>query len=178
MKKFGKANTELISEEMEDLSNKIEKLCHQNVSASYLKLAAQTNTAEDIEKFARNALKSCNKALEIDANSWKALLRKGEAYVLMNSPDEAKTCLTNALSLCGDDEAAKTNIKKEMIKVEKLYKKFEVKEKKMAAAMFGAGNYSDDRSIHKDPSSTSLRKEESKLNKDDRMAGSSSSGAR
>ena len=162
MKRFGYQGTELMSEELEDLSNNIEKLCHQNIAASYLKLAAPTNTAKDIEKYARNALKSCNKALEIDANSWKALLRKGEAYVLMNSPDEAKTCLTKALSLCEDDEAAKANINKEMIKVEKLYKKFEVKEKKMAAAMFVAGNYSDERSIHKDPSSTSLKKEESK----------------
>ena len=166
-----------MNDEQENLSCSIEKLCRQNIAASNLKLAALADTKEDIEKFARNALKSCNKALEIDKGAWKALLRKGEAYVLMNSPDEAKSCLMNALSLCGDDENAKANIKKEMIKVEKLYRKFQVKEKKMAAAMFGDGHYSDDRLTH--------CKEESRSNvisstedNGPMMAGTSSSGAR
>ena len=141
-----------------------------------MKLASQAGSKDEVEKFSRNALDSCNKALTIDAKSWKALLRKGEAYVYMNSPDEAKSCLLGALSLCGEDATAKTNISKEMVKVEKLFKKIEVKERKMAAAMFGGGNYSDGRSSQKESSSSSSSSSVFDLNGP--TPGASSSGAR
>ena len=157
VKQFGGDKLEPISDEQEDLCKNIERLCRQNIAACNLKLAASSSTKEALEKFARNALTSCNKALEIDDKSWKALLRKGEAYVLMNSPDEAKACFVKALSLCGDDASAKTSINKEMVKVEKLYKKFEVKEKKMAAAMFGGSNILDDGAARNDSLSSSKK---------------------
>lgn len=92
-----------------------------------------------IDKAARDALISCDKAQKIDPNSWKAMFRRGEAYVLLNCPDEAKVALNGALANCGGDVTAIANINKEMAKVEKLMKKYVAKEKKMATKMFSGG---------------------------------------
>jgi hypothetical protein len=45
-------------------------------------------------------------------NRWKAQLRKGEAYVFLKSPDEAKAVLNTALSNCVGDAAATSNIER------------------------------------------------------------------
>jgi len=82
---------------------------------------------------------------------------------MLNAADEAKAALVEARTHCGDEPVAITNINRytiehhsvsctitrlcisrEMAKVEKLLKKYEGKERKMAARMFGGGGFSTD----------------------------------
>jgi tetratricopeptide (TPR) repeat protein len=64
--------------EEEKIAEDLEIILHQNLATCYLKLKNPTN-----------ALAHCSKALVLNPKSWKATLRKGEAYREMGRPDEA-----------------------------------------------------------------------------------------
>lgn len=57
----------------------LEKVVHQNIAACFLKM-----------EMPQNAIVHADKALALDKKAWKAMLRKGEAYTMMGSLDEAK----------------------------------------------------------------------------------------
>ena len=77
----------LATDEEETAAAELELILQQNIAACYLKM----NNPQ-------SAIVHCNKALALDANAWKAKLRKGEALTMKESFDEAKVILEEALN--------------------------------------------------------------------------------
>ena len=53
--------------------------------------------------------------------------------------DESKAALQAALNLCDGDAASIAKINAEMLKVDKLFRRYEDRQRKMAAKMFSGG---------------------------------------
>lgn len=135
------------SEEEESMAAELEKVVHQNLAACFLKMENPQKT-----------IFHCDKALKLDANAWKAYLRKGEAYIMMGSLDEAKEYLQvlfspvlltllisfqTALSHATEPAHEKA-INREIIKLNNLLKAYKQKEKKKYRGMFSASSGATD----------------------------------
>jgi len=94
----------------------------------YLNIAAcklQTKDYADVKE-------NCNKALEIDPNSTKALLRRGKTYVDLDEWDLAKKDLKRVLEI----DANNADAKKEMARLNKRIAEQNAKDKKVFGGMF------------------------------------------
>lgn len=69
----------LATDEEENLATELEIILQQNIATCYIKM-------NDPQKVIYHA----NKALTLNPNSWKAMLRKGEALLMKESFDEAE----------------------------------------------------------------------------------------
>mmetsp|Transcript_3836 Transcript_3836/g.5967 ORF Transcript_3836/g.5967 Transcript_3836/m.5967 type:complete len:193 (+) Transcript_3836:79-657(+) len=116
------------TDEEEADATELEKLLRQNIATCYIK----TNMFD-------KAISHCDKALAIDSNSWKAKLRKGEAQMLLKNLDAAKALFEDALS-CTSEVSHVNAIKREMKKLNQLYKAQKEEEKKIYMGMFERGN--------------------------------------
>lgn len=72
----------LATDEEEIEATNLEVILQQNLSTCYIKLNDP-----------KTAMIHCNKALHLNPNSWKAMLRKGEIYLMKESFDEAESIL-------------------------------------------------------------------------------------
>jgi tetratricopeptide (TPR) repeat protein len=70
---------DMATDEEEIIAADLEKVIHQNIAACFLKMETP-----------QKAVTHADKALALDKRAWKAMLRKGEAYMMMGSLDEAK----------------------------------------------------------------------------------------
>jgi tetratricopeptide (TPR) repeat protein len=116
----------LATDEEEAAASELELILQQNIAACYLKIGD-----------AQTAITHCNKALGLNANAWKAKLRKGEAYTMKESFDEAKSILEDALASTSEPANLQA-IKSAMKRRDCAVKRAEAEEKKRFKAMFGA----------------------------------------
>jgi FK506-binding protein 4/5 len=122
---LGLEKSKSLGNELEARASELEKVIHQNLATCFIKLNNPIKAGEH-----------CDKALKIDPNAWKAILRKGEAFALLKKYDEAKILFENALKLCNDDAGGSNSILKELGKLEKIFKAYEAKERKMYSGLF------------------------------------------
>jgi tetratricopeptide (TPR) repeat protein len=127
------STTPPLSKELDESAKELEKILYQNIATCYLKL----NKPND-------AISNCNKALQIDANSWKALLRKGQANIALNDYERARELLDKAISECDNDASAIATIQREFTNIENLNRKYDAQERKKYASMFSKANKSSD----------------------------------
>lgn len=113
-----------LSDETVATVNDLETVIKTNIATCYIKL-------EDGPK----ALQYANEALEIKPNSWKALLRKGEAYQLLKFHDKSVESFDSATSHA-PDEAARSSIAKAKSKTLAMIKAESAKQKKAFANIF------------------------------------------
>jgi tetratricopeptide (TPR) repeat protein len=118
----------LATDDEEAAAAELELILQQNLAACYLKIGDP-----------QAAITHCNKALALNANAWKAKLRKGEAYTMKESFSEAKSILEDALNSTAEP-AAIAAIKSAMKRREIEMKKAKIEENKRLKAMFGAKN--------------------------------------
>jgi len=126
---LGLEKSKSLGHELETRASDLEKIIHQNLATCFIKLNKPINAVEHSDK-----------ALKIDPNAWKAMLRKGEALILLKKYDQAKSLLENALRLCTEDTGGSNLILKELKKIEKIFKAYEAKERKMYSGLFGASS--------------------------------------
>jgi tetratricopeptide (TPR) repeat protein len=99
---------------------------HLNIAMCWLKITDATNNLEQ-------AIRSCDDALAIDADSVKALFRRATAREQKGLYDEAKEDLKRAGELAPDDKA----VVKLLTRVDAQIARQKAKEKKMYGKMFG-----------------------------------------
>jgi len=99
---------------------------HLNLAQCWLKIT-------DAENHLTQAIRCCDEALKLDAQSVKALYRKGVALEAKGDYDEAKAVCATAAALAPDDTA----IPKLVTRIEAQLKRQKDKEKKMYGKMFG-----------------------------------------
>eukprot|EP01041_Mallomonas_annulata_P002742 gene2742-5403_t len=104
-------NSAPLSEEIDKELLEIQKVLHQNIAICYLKLGSPGD-----------ALRECDNALKLDGNSWKAMLRKGQALSALGRLQSALEILNSALSLCNSDPAAVKAIRIEIEAVKRTIK--------------------------------------------------------
>lgn len=109
-------------EETEAAFGKILLPCLLNSAAVKLKLNDSAGAVDD-----------CNQVISLDEKNVKAYYRKAQAYTSMKDYDEAKTVLQEALKIAPNDKA----IQGEMVRLKRLVKEQNDKEKQMYANMFG-----------------------------------------
>ena len=111
-----------ITEEQSLACAELHATTNLNICFCYLKL-----------KDGRNAIQYAKKALNSKPQYWKANLRLAEAYMLVADLDQAKAYLNRANELQGGTEKY---IHKTMIRLDKLYKRDNKKQKKLYKNMF------------------------------------------
>ncbi|XP_057314456.1 peptidyl-prolyl cis-trans isomerase D-like [Hydractinia symbiolongicarpus] len=109
-------------EETEAAFDKILLPCLLNSAAVKLKLNDSAGAVDD-----------CDQVISLDEKNVKAYYRKAQAYISMKDYDEAKTVLQDALKIAPNDKA----IQGEMVRLKRLVKEKNDKEKQMYANMFG-----------------------------------------
>lgn len=72
----------MATENEEATAADLEKVVHQNLAACYIRM-------ENFQK----AIFHANKAIALDGTAWKAMLRKGEAFMHIGDLDQAKEAL-------------------------------------------------------------------------------------
>jgi len=111
----------------------------QRKEVDAVKLSLNLNIAQcwlkitDAENHLDQAIRACGDALDIDADSVKALFRRATAREAKGLYDEAKTDLKRAAELAPDDKA----IPKLLTRVDAQIARQKAKEKKMYGKMFG-----------------------------------------
>lgn len=113
-----------LSEDTVSVVNELEATIKTNIATCYIKL-------EDGPK----ALQYASEALDVKASSWKALLRKGEAYQLLKHHDKSLEVFDLATSHA-TDEAARSSVAKAKAKTVQMIKAESVKQKKAFANIF------------------------------------------
>lgn len=103
----------------------LEQVAEQNIATCFIKL-------ED----GRNALIHADKAISLDASSWKAHLRKAEAMMLLRNLDAAQESLDNALAKALEP-THKTAIETAKKRLTALMKRENELQKKAFAGIFG-----------------------------------------
>ena len=99
---------------------------HLNIAMCWLKIT-------DAENHLDQAIRACDEALAIDADSTKALFRRATAREQKGQYDEAKADLQRAAELAPDDKA----VPKLLTRVDAQIARQKAKEKKMYGKMFG-----------------------------------------
>jgi tetratricopeptide (TPR) repeat protein len=118
------SNSSPLTPEQIDAVNELEVVLKTNLATCYVKL-------EDGNK----ALQYANEALEIKANAWKTLLRKGEALQLLKFHEKSIEAFDAATALAPDD-SARTSINKAKTKTLQMMKTENNKQKKAFANIF------------------------------------------
>ncbi|XP_077373155.1 peptidyl-prolyl cis-trans isomerase FKBP4 [Festucalex cinctus] len=114
-------NESALSEEEEEKAKALRLAAHLNLAMCYLKL-----------KEPNQALEKCNKALELDESSEKALFRRGEALFSMKEFDKARDDFQRVVQLYPANKAAKS----QMVLCQKHMKEQHEKDKRTYANMF------------------------------------------
>lgn len=110
-----------LSEEDEKKAKALRLAAHLNLAMCFLKLQEPNQ-----------ALENCDKALELDASSEKALFRRGEALFCMNEFDKARDDFQQVIQLYPANKAAKTQV----VLCQKRIKEQHEKDKRIYANMF------------------------------------------
>ncbi|XP_051917317.1 peptidyl-prolyl cis-trans isomerase FKBP4 [Hippocampus zosterae] len=110
-----------LSEEEEEKAKALRLAAHLNLAMCYLKL-----------KEPNQALENCNKALELDESSEKALFRRGEALFGMKEFDKARDEFRRVVQLYPANKAARS----QMVLCQKHIKEQHEKDKRAYANMF------------------------------------------
>ncbi|KAM7396647.1 hypothetical protein PAMP_019673 [Pampus punctatissimus] len=110
-----------LSEEDEKKQKVLQLAAHLNLAMCFLKL-----------KELNQALENCDKALELDASSEKALFRRGEALYGMKEFDKARDDFKQVVELYPANKAAKS----QMVLCQKHIKEQHEKDKRIYANMF------------------------------------------
>ncbi|XP_035520774.1 peptidyl-prolyl cis-trans isomerase FKBP4 [Morone saxatilis] len=110
-----------LSEEDEKKARALRLAAHLNLAMCYLKLQEPNQ-----------ALESCDKALELDASSEKALFRRGEALFGMKEFDRARDDFQQVVQLYPANKAAKSQV----VLCQKRIKEQHEKDKRVYANMF------------------------------------------
>ncbi|XP_019745914.1 peptidyl-prolyl cis-trans isomerase FKBP4, partial [Hippocampus comes] len=110
-----------LSEEEEEKAKALRLAAHLNLAMCYLKL-----------KEPNQALEHCNKALELDESSEKALFRRGEALFGMKEFDKARDDFQRVVQLYPANKAAKSQV----VLCQKHMKEQHEKDKRTYANMF------------------------------------------
>ncbi|XP_061678000.1 peptidyl-prolyl cis-trans isomerase FKBP4 [Syngnathoides biaculeatus] len=110
-----------LSEEEENKAKALRLAAHLNLAMCYLKL-----------KEPNQALENCNKALELDKSSEKALFRRGEALSGMKEFDKARDDFQRVVQLYPSNKAAKSQI----VLCQKQIREQHEKDKRTYANMF------------------------------------------
>lgn len=110
-----------LSEEDEKKAKALRLAAHLNLAMCFLKLQEPNQ-----------ALENCDKALELDASSEKALFRRGEALFGMNEFDKARDDFQQVIQLYPANKAAKTQV----VLCQKRIKEQHEKDKRIYANMF------------------------------------------
>ncbi|XP_061534224.1 peptidyl-prolyl cis-trans isomerase FKBP4 [Phycodurus eques] len=114
-------NESALSEEEENKAKALRLAAHLNLAMCYLKL-----------KEPNQALENCNKALELDKSSEKALFRRGEALSGMKEFDKARDDFQRVVQLYPSNKAAKS----QMVLCQKHIREQHDKDKRTYANMF------------------------------------------
>lgn len=122
---FRPSTSPKIDQSLENAASDLEKVLYQNIATCLLKL----NKPSD-------AINQCNNALRLDPKSWKAYLRKSQAFSALNDFNRATELLDTALSECGSEPGASSLIEKERVNIERVLKRYEAAEKKAFRGMF------------------------------------------
>jgi FK506-binding protein 4/5 len=101
--------------------NALKLPCHLNIAACFLKLKKYKDVQDH-----------CNKALDIDSKSIKALYRRGVANSELDNWDQAKMDLSKALEIDPENK----EVKKELLKLNKKIKAQNKKEMRIFSGMF------------------------------------------
>lgn len=110
-----------LSEEDEKKAKALRLAAHLNLAMCFLKLQEPNQTLEN-----------CDKALELDASSEKALFRRGEALFCMKEFDRARDDFQRAVQLYPANKAAKSQV----LLCQKHIKEQHEKDKRIYANMF------------------------------------------
>jgi len=110
-----------VAEEDKDKFKQLKLLLYLNVAACKLQSKDYAGVKEN-----------CNKALEIDSNNIKALLRRGKMYIDVDDWDLARNDIKRVLEL----DANNADAKKELVRLNKKVTDHNTKEKKAFGGMF------------------------------------------
>jgi tetratricopeptide (TPR) repeat protein len=118
------SNAVRVSEAEDQAARALEVSVHQNLAICFLKLERN-----------QEALKQCQLALQLDGTSWKAHLRRGEAFMAMKNLDESRSSLSAALKHASSNKEQAV-VHNQIVKLQQLFKAHRVEEKEAYGQMF------------------------------------------
>lgn len=113
----------------------------QEATAIEIETAVEANIAICKIKLQKpsDAIIHADKALELNKTYWKAMIRKGEAHMMLRNYDAAREQYTNALRHT-NEEKWKTKIQQDLNKIIALEKQEDKKQRKAFAGIFDRAN--------------------------------------